>query len=41
MTAPEIVETISPRADLFAAYDDRYEQFRGYYRALSPAVKRK
>lgn len=35
MTPPQVAETIEPRADLQAAYDDRYAR----YRALYPSIK--
>lgn len=34
MTRPEVARTIEPRADLAAAYDDAYAQFRALYPAL-------
>ncbi|MCL6282416.1 xylulokinase [Ruegeria sp. 2012CJ41-6] len=39
MTAPEISETIAPRADLTALYDEAYQSYRTLYPALRQAHK--
>ncbi|NOD86904.1 MULTISPECIES: xylulokinase [unclassified Ruegeria] len=36
MTPPDISEVILPRTELCDGYDDAYERYRQYYRALSP-----
>lgn len=38
MTAPEIAETIAPRAELQAAYEARYQQYRALYPAITGAL---
>lgn len=38
MTAPEISETVAPRADLQAAYEARYQQYRALYPAITGAL---